>query len=448
MTKTNKIHVVAYTALGLVLVFLAVMWAKTATAKRHLVTEVNNNFDRAFFELTDYVGDIDVLLTKAQLAGTPAQMASIASEIFMQSAEAKSCFGQLPQGNFRLDNTAKFLSQVGDYTYVLSQNMINGEEITQEQYTTLSQLNEFASALTKSLEGIEARIYNGEVSFNVAEGESMVLTALAQDDIFADLENVEKSFEGYPSLIYDGPFSEHIENAESPMISTAEEVSQEEAQRRAEEFLGIDGLQYEGDMKNTAVECYIFGKSGENGEISVAVTKKGGFVLYFINSRSVTKNNLGVEQAYMVAKDYLSAHGYTDMVESYYEVTNNVATVNFAYSQNGVKMYSDLIKLRVALDNGEILGIETKGYLMNHRERDVPFVTLNEGEARECVSTNLEVMATDLCIIPKDSLREVLCYEFHGTYNGKNFIIYVNAENGREEEILLLLESETGILTV
>lgn len=448
MTKTNRIHVVAYTALGLVLLFLAIMWARTATAKNHLITEVNNNYDRAFFELTDYVGDIDVLLTKAQLAGTPAQMASIAGEIFKESAEAKSCFGQLPQGNFSLDNTARFLSQVGDYTYVLSQNMINGEEITQEQYTTLSELNDFASALTKSLEGIQAKIYNGEISFNVAEGESLVLTALAEDDIFADLENVEKSFEGYPSLIYDGPFSEHIENAESPMISTAEAVSQDKALKLAEEFTGYSGLTYQGDMTNTAIECYLFGKSDDNGEISVAVTKKGGFIMYFINSRSVANHKLGIEEAYMVARDYLRGHGFTDMVESYFEITNNVATVNFAYSQNGVKMYSDLIKLRIALDDGEVIGIETKGYLMNHREREVPLVTLSETEAEACVSTNLDVTATDLCIIPKDSLREVLCYEFHGTYKDKNFIIYVNAENGREEEILLLIESETGILTV
>ena len=45
-------------------------------------------------------------------------------------------------------------------------------------------------------------------------------------------------------------------------------------------------------------------------------------------------------------------------------------------------------------------------------------------------------------------MREVLCYEFKGTYMNKNFIVYINAENGREEEILLLIESENGILTI
>ena len=67
---------------------------------------------------------------------------------------------------------------------------------------------------------------------------------------------------------------------------------------------------------------------------------------------------------------------------------------------------------------------------------------------RKQISTNLEVSATTLAIVPKDSLKEVLCYEFKGTFHDKNFIIYVNADNGREEEILLLIEDENGVLTI
>ena len=229
MEKTNKIHAVVYTILGVIIVVMAVMWYRCAVNKDKLDTSLANNYDRAFFELSDYVSDIDVLLTKAQLAGTPAQLASISNEIFMQAAEAKSCFGELPQQDVNLEKTAKFLSQVGDYTYVLSQNMINGQEISQEEYTTLSKLNDYAGELSRNLDEIEARIYKGEISFNTAYGANIITRALAAEDILGDLENVEKSFEGYPSLIYDGPFSEHIENAESVMLKDAGEVSKKQA---------------------------------------------------------------------------------------------------------------------------------------------------------------------------------------------------------------------------
>ena len=450
MEKSNKIHIAAYSVLGIIIVFLAVMWYRCSTQKNKLDVAVVNSYDRAFFELSDYVSDIDVLLTKAQLASTPAQMASISNEIFMQAAEAKSCFGELPQQNVNLERTAKFLSQVGDYTYVLSQNMINGQEISQEEYTTLSKLNDYAGELSKSLNDIQARIYNGEISFSTAQGLGIITQALAAEDVFGDLENVEKSFEGYPSLIYDGPFSEHIENAESTMLKSAPEISKKQALKKAKEFLGddADGLKFETEMTNTAIECYVFSKDTDDGQLSISVTKKGGYILYFIKSRNVREMNYDKDAAMAVAYNYLVEHGFNDMVSSYYEITDNTATINFAYSENGIKMYSDLIKVRVALDIGEVTGIECKGYLMNHRNRGDMTATLSEQEARSCVSTHLGVNAVSLAVIPKDSMREVLCYEFHGTYKDKNFIIYVNAENGREEEILLLIESESGVLTV
>lgn len=155
MSKTNKLHAIAYTVLGIIIVVMAIAWYSTAKNRKRLDIAVNNSYDRAFFELSDYVGEIDVLLTKAQLASTPAQLASISNEIFMQAAEAKSCFGELPNQNINLEKTAKFLSQVGDYTYVLSQNMINGQGISDEEYKTLASLNDYASELSKSLNDIE-----------------------------------------------------------------------------------------------------------------------------------------------------------------------------------------------------------------------------------------------------------------------------------------------------
>ena len=376
-------------------------------------------------------------------------MASISNEIFMQAAEAKSCFGELPSGNVNLENTARFLSQVGDYTYVLSQSMINGQGISAEEYENLNALNEYAASLSQSLGDIEQKIYQGDLSFSASDDTSAG-SAVAASSIFTDLENVEKSFDGYPALIYDGPFSEHIENMQSYMLSSAPELTRDEALAKAKEFLGErgEGLQYETEMTNTAIEAYMFGKSDEDSHLTISITKRGGYVLYFLDSRSVTEQNYDVQSATEEAMRFLEDHGIYGLVDSYYDMSENIATINFAYSQNGVRCYSDLVKVRVALDTGEIVGMECKGYLMNHRERELGGAVLTQEEAQARVSSHLDVTATTMAVIPKDSMREVLCYEFKGTYMNKNFIVYINAENGREEEILLLIESENGILTI
>ena len=448
MEKTKSIHVWIYTALS-VGIIAALVWGFAASKNaRALEISNENQYNRAFSELAGYVNNIDTLLSKTQLTKSPAQLAKLSSDIFRQSAEAKSCLGQLPTNEVQLDNTSKFLSQVGDYTYVLSQLMINGEEISQEAYDNLASLNEYASTLSDTLSEIESRIYSGEVRISDTNGRSRGTVADAADGgILKDLENVEKSFEGYPSLIYDGPFSEHIENRQPVMLENEKEISQDEAKEKAEDFLTGEELTLEGMSENTAIPTYTFTRGGD-GEISVNVTKKGGYILSYLNSRMAGEEKLTVDEATDKAAEVLQEKGFYSMQSSYYEKSGGIATINFAYVQDNVTCYSDLVKVRVALDNGEIIGLEANGYIMNHCERELSAPALTVDEAKERISTELEVSATKLALVPKDSMREVLCYEFKGAFAGKNFLVYVNAENGREEEIFILLESEEGILTV
>lgn len=450
MEKSKNIHIWLYTVLAAGII-AALIWAFTIQKNaRALSITVENQYNRAFHELVDYIDDIDTLLSKAQLASSPAQLASISSDIFRQSAEAKSCLGQLPTSDIQLDNTAKFLSQVGDYTYVLSQDMINGTSPNEEAYKNLASLNEYSSSLKESLSNIQSELYSGTISFSdIGKKRSKNTVNAAGNDILADLENVEKSFDEYPSLIYDGPFSEHIENQQSVMLQDAPEISREEAKKRAEEFLKTTGLTFEAESENTAIAAYTFTKTGENDEqLCISVTKKGGNILYFLNNVRVDNENIGIDEAMETASKFLDEHGFTDMASSYYEKANGIATINFAAAQGDIVCYSDLVKVRVALDTGNIVGMESKGYLMNHKTRSLSEPSLTVEEAQSKVSTHLNVSATKLALIPQDSLKEVLCYEFKGEFNGKNFIVYINADNGHEEEILMLIENEGGILTI
>lgn len=446
-----SIHPWIYTILGAGLAAALVWGINTQKTANALETNIENSYNRAFAELVDYIDNIDTKLTKAQLAKTPAQLASISNDVFSEAAEAKSCLGQLPTSQIQLDNTSKFLSQVGDYTYVLSQAMINGEEISQDQYNTLSELNDFASSLKDNLSKIQNEIYSGNIKIsNLNEKQSKNVAKADGNGILESMENVEKAFDEYPSLIYDGPFSEHIENRRPVMLENATQISEEDALKRAQDFLGDKGrgLKKIGETENTQIPAYNFTAATGSEQISISITEQGGHVLYFLDNISVEEANLDVAAATEKAIEFLESRGIYDMVSSYYEKINNVATINFAYSQNGVVCYSDLIKVRVALDNGSIVGFESKGYLMSHSERQLNEPKLSEEEAKTRISTSLQITGTGLALIPKDSLEEVLCYEFKGSFKGKNFIIYVNADNGREEEILLLIESEEGILTI
>jgi len=136
------------------------------------------------------------------------------------------------------------------------------------------------------------------------------------------------------------------------------------------------------------------------------------------------------------------------MKETYFIKQGNVVTVNYAYNDNGVIVYPDLIKVKIALDNGEILGIETTGYLNSHKEREVtePQITLEEAKAK--INDKLEIMSENMAIIPTEWKTELVCYEFKGKVEEKEFLVYINAETGKEEDILVILDTPGGTLTV
>ena len=136
------------------------------------------------------------------------------------------------------------------------------------------------------------------------------------------------------------------------------------------------------------------------------------------------------------------------MKESYYVTANGICTINYAYQQDDVTYYSDLVKVGVALDTGEVVSFNATGYLMNHTKRDLPENRISVEEARQSVSPKLTIEKEGIAMIPTAGLNEV-CYEFQcSSQSGDRVMVYINVETGLEEQILILLMTDGGILVM
>src|SRR5699024_2236184 len=154
------------------------------------------------------------------------------------------------------------------------------------------------------------------------------------------------------------------------------------------------------------------------------------------------------EEADKLGKDFLTQKGFPNMKETYYLKQEGIMTINYAYEQDGVVMYPDLIKVKIALDNGDILGVETTGYLNNHTERNLSNVKISIDEAKKTLNNRLNIESQGMAVIPTEWQSEILCYEFKGKVQDTEFLVYINAENGREEDILVIKDTPNGILTM
>ncbi len=413
---------------------------------------LQNQYHRMFYDLIDHVETIEADLAKSMVADSPWANLSLFSDVWHQAFSAQEKLNQLPISHLTLNNTSKFLTQVGDYGYSITKKNADGTPISTKDWSNLEELHNFAGYLTMELQNLRETIQKEGINLSSLAREGGILLSRTSKNVpIREFTRIEQEMVDYPTLIYDGPFSEHIQGI-APRGLTGETIDYERAERVAQNFLKGTDIQRinrlgdgNGDIKTFALE--ILTKAGDS--IYMNVSRKGGHVVWMLNQRDVKASNISTDHGLEAAKNFLIQRGYRNMTPTYSMKHHNTLVVNFAYVIEDVLAYTDLIKVKVALDNGEIIGIESEGFLKAHHERDLPTPKLTATEAAERLSMRLNTDGSSrLTLIPLENKDEALCYEFKGDFGGDEFIVYINALTGREEKILKLLKIENGILTI
>ena len=411
-----------------------------------------NAYNMAFFELVDYVDSVEVYLAKALVSNTPEHGAETLTYVWREANLAQSYLARLPISSSELENTAKFLNQVSDYSYSLSRKNINNQELTQEELDNLTKLHQYSTELKNTLNQLSEDLNSGRISWGELTKKGSPVFAQEVSNISKDsFSNLEENFHEYAGLIYDGAFSEHMTNPERKGL-TGEEIDEETAKQKALEFIGTENVKEinsNGITQNANIQSYDFSAVKNDGvNVWISISQKGGHVVFSNSTRDVTAEIISQENANEIGKKFLDSRGIYNMKPTYYLKQNGIVTINYAYEQDGVTVYSDLVKLKVALDNGEILGMETSGYLNSHEYRNFATPKISKEKAREKINKNLEIQSEGLAMIPTEYQSEILCWEFKGVVDDRQFLVYINVENGKEEDVLVILDTPNGVLTM
>ena len=411
-----------------------------------------NSYNAAFFELVDYVQNVETYLAKSLISSTPEHGAETLTNLWREANLAQAYLSRLPIESQELENTEKFLNQVSDYSYSLSRKNIYNESLSDEDFNNLKELHTYSQELENTLNQLSDDLNTGRFSWGELTKKGTVAFAQQVDNISKEsFSNLEENFHEYSGLIYDGAFSEHLTNAE-PKGLTGDDIDEDQAKEIAENFIGIENIKETSNLgyfENATISNYGFSIKKNNDEtVNISISKKGGHVISMNANRDVNTESITQEQADEKGKQYLESKGFSNMKETYYLKQDGIVTINYAYNQDNVVMYPDLIKVKVALDNGEILGIETTGYLNSHTQRTMSQIKVSKEEARTKINKNLQIENERLAIIPTEFQTEIMCWEFKGRVDDREFLVYINVETGKEEDILVILNSDEGTLTM
>lgn len=394
-------------------------------------------YEKAYFDTVTYVNNIDNSLSKTLATSDTAALQGYFSELAVQSELAENDINRLPLTDEARYYTAKLINQIGDYSKYLNKKLIDGQPLTESDVAGLKQLYASNRTLKESLAEISGRMGEG-YDFKKLEKDGLLLSGMEE------LENLSAE---YPELIYDGPFSDGQTETEVKGLS-GEEITAARAKEIFKEIFGEYGITDIEDAGETSgkFECFNVRAMSDGAPVYAQISKIGGHLILFDHFKDCTEINYDGEDLIPVAREFLEKIGLKNMTCVWASSSRAVTSLNFAYEENGVIFYPDLVKLTVCQETGRVTGMEASPYYMNHTERKLPAAQLSAKEAAKKISPSLTVLGTRLAYIPKSANTECLAYEFKAEMNGERYYVYIDAVTGRQAEMFRVIDTDDGTM--
>lgn len=415
--------------------------------KNAILINAENNYQRAFHDLTY---QIDVLHDKI---GTTLAMNSRNSlspalaDVWKLTSEAHSNVGQLPLTLMPFNKTEEFLASIGDFSYRTAVRDLDKEPLSDKEYQSLKKLYAQAGDIQQDLRQVQHMVLKNNLRWMDVEMALATDSQPADNTIIDGFKTVEKTVEGYGETDFGPAFVNMKKEDENFKYIEGKEITKKEAENIAKKYAALGNNVNVQVTENGNGSKYGFfsvtvqDKKSKN-EASMDITKKGGYPIWFILARDVKKQVISLNDASKKAIQFLKDNGFEslDLFES--AQYDNVGVFTFVTNENDIRIYPDSIKVKIALDNGKLLGFSAEDYLRAHHVREIPKPIITKEDARSKINPQVKVMEEGMAIIINDLNQEVLCYEFLGTLGDDTYRIFINADNGNEERIEKLKNAE------
>ena len=395
-----------------------------------------NGYQSSEYELSELVENMDANLSKARVASGTYEMQKLLTDVLVESELAESCVESFPVDAHDTENLTAFVNRVADYSRSLLNKLSLGGELTEEDENVIQYMYETTNKIKYALADV------------IANGHEKNIDDVLKEGGFADrFRTLENDTIETPKMIYDGPFASSAQSGECKALAGLSEMSEGEILDKAREVFGgygIRELNAAGKTERGNILAYGVDIRTETGERYFAqFTARGGKLLLLDSYKECKDRNFNAEACIGIAEKFLAGLGYEGLEPVWVSEAGVQCDINFAYVQNGVVCYNDLVKVKVCEERGAVTGLEARSYLMNHTQRQIGAPSVSKSKIEEAAATRMELNGVRLALIPVEG-RETLAYEINGTHGGSEYYAYLDAKTGRMVELFTVVDSSSG----
>jgi spore germination protein len=409
-------------------------------AKNEIKIQAENNYQRAFHELIyeldllhDKIGDTLAMKSKSSIS--PALV-----EVWGLTSQAHSNVGQLPLRLLPINKTEEFLTNIGDFSYQTAVRDLEKEPLTEKEYAKLQKLYENSAEIQGELRKVQHMVFKDKLRWMDVE------LAYAKDQnpknnvIIDGFKTVERNVMTYTDANADPSLTNYKVNRTNLANVKGKKITKNEAKDIATKFLNLNGteqikIQRTGQKLEDHYYSLEIKDLKTNNEIYMDITEKGGYPVWVIDNRDIKAQKIDLNQASNNGLKFLEGNKFSNMELTQSSQYDNVGVFTYVTKVDGVRIYPESVTMKIALDDGSIVGFSARNYLSAYTIRKIPKPKISVEEARKSVNSNLKIMEEREAIILNKLNKEILCYEFVGTRGNDTYQVFINSNNAVEEQI-------------
>ncbi|MDP4083900.1 MAG: germination protein YpeB [Bacillota bacterium] len=416
--------------------------------KNAILLNAENNYQRAFHDLSYQISALHDKIGATLAMNSRQSQSPALTEVWRISSQAHSDVGQLPLTLLPFNKTEDFLSNIGNFSYRTAVRNLDKEPLTDKEYKTLNVLYKQSGDIKNELQNVQHMVLKNNLRWMDVEMALASGKETSDNTIIDGFKTVEKTVSSYDQSFF-GPTNMNIKQKDENFKNVkGKRISSKSAVRIAKKYMNIDGNVLEKVTENGKGSDYgfysiSFRDTKTNHEANMDITKKGGYPIWFIHSRSVASQKISLNDANTKAAVFLQNAGFKNM--DLYESAqyDSIGVFDFVTKVDNIRIYPEAIKVKVALDNGEIIGFSAEEYMKIHHFRKLPVPAITKDQAKAKINPHLKIMEEREAIFLNNLNQEVFCYEFLGTIGEDTYRIFINAKNGMEEDVQKLKNTET-----
>lgn len=429
---------VAVGVLGLSTIGLGIAYGCMASTTNDYAIQLENVYQKNLYDLVESVNNTETKLSKILASNSSTYQKKLLAEIAQNSELAENSIASLPISQNSLADSVKFINQMGGYTQTLADQISQGKNLSSQDLSTLSKLqqsvNDMKAQINKFVKKVQQNYSILDQSFNL-DGDFNNFTI--------EISKIKGEGVDYPVMIYDGPF------ADSTLDKTVkglkgDTLTEQECQKEVEKcFKNCAEISYSGEI-NSRFETYTYHVTNSDSQVLfVQVSKVGGHVITVSGQGSTSgEKNITEEDAKNIALDFAKQNGVENPQIVWIESVNNHIYLNIAPTENDIILYPDLVKVKVDMASGTVIGYDATNYFINHIPRALKKTGHNANEFKSSLPKDMTVKNQRLVLAPLDYNREVICFEYECEKEGATYYFYLNAENGEEENVLKVIQTD------